>query len=39
MEDREEVKNIFYEGLDNMCDLLLTNKVKILLENFNVKIG
>lgn len=38
--DREEdVKNIFYENLDNVCDLKPTSKVKILLRDFNAKIG
>jgi len=38
-EDKEEeVKNIFYKSLDNVCDLI-PNKVKILLGNFNAKIG
>lgn len=39
-EDKEdEVKDIFYENLDNVCDRIPTNKVKILLEDFNAKIG
>jgi exonuclease III len=39
-EDKEdEVKNIFYEDLDNVCDLVPNNKVKILLGDFNAKIG
>ena len=37
--EEEEIKNIFYEDLDNACDLIPTNKVKILLGDFNVKIG
>ncbi|KAL4153361.1 hypothetical protein QTP88_001194 [Uroleucon formosanum] len=39
-EDKEdEVKDIFYENLDNVCDRIPTNKVKILLGDFNAKIG
>lgn len=39
-EDKEkEAENIFYEDLDNVCDLIPTNKVKILLRDFNPKIG
>lgn len=33
----EEVKNIFDEGLDNVCDLIPTNKVQILLGDFNAQ--
>lgn len=40
IEDKEEeVKNIFYESLDNMCDLISNSKVKIRLGDFNAKIG
>lgn len=35
----EEVKNIFYESLNTVCNLIKTNKVKILLTDFNTKIG
>lgn len=35
----EEVKDLFYEGLDNVCNLVPTNKLKILLGDFNAKIG
>ncbi|KAL4130807.1 hypothetical protein QTP88_008189 [Uroleucon formosanum] len=35
----DEVKDIFYENLDNVCDRIPTNKVKILLGDFNAKIG
>ncbi|XP_060881722.1 craniofacial development protein 2-like [Metopolophium dirhodum] len=39
-EDKEdEVKDIFYENLENECDRIPTNKVKILLGDFNAKIG
>jgi len=39
-EDKEdEIKNIFYENLVNECDRIPTNKVKILLGDFNAKIG
>jgi len=38
-DNEEEVKNIFYEGLDTVCDLIPTNKVKILLGDLNAKIG
>jgi len=39
-EDKEEeVKIIFYEGLDTVSDLISTNKVKILLGDFNTKVG
>lgn len=34
-----EDKNEFYERLDTVCDLLLNSKVKILLGDFNAKIG
>jgi len=34
----EEVKVKIYEGLDNVCHLVPTNKVKILLGDYNVKI-
>jgi len=38
-EDKEdEVKDMFYEDLDNVCDLVPNNKVKILLGDFNAKI-
>jgi len=39
IKDKEEKgKHIFYESLDNMCDLVSTNKVKILLGDCNAKI-
>ncbi|XP_025413934.1 craniofacial development protein 2-like [Sipha flava] len=39
-EDKEdEVKDIFYENSENECDQIPTNKVKILLGDFNAKIG
>jgi len=39
-EDKEdEVKGIIYENLDNVCDRIPTKNVKILLEDFNAKLG
>ncbi|KAE9537018.1 hypothetical protein AGLY_006825 [Aphis glycines] len=39
-EDKNEaIKNEFYERLDTVCDLLPNSKVKILLCDFNAKIG
>jgi len=41
-EDKEnKVKNIrvFYKVMDNVCDLIPSNKLKILLRNFNAEIG
>ncbi|VVC40444.1 Hypothetical protein CINCED_3A018939 [Cinara cedri] len=39
-EDKNEaVKNEFYERLETVCDLLPSSKVKILLVEFNIKIG
>ncbi|KAL4141595.1 hypothetical protein QTP88_004211 [Uroleucon formosanum] len=35
----EAIKNEFYEKLDTVCDLLPNSKVKILLGDFNAKIG
>lgn len=36
---KEEIKSIFYESLDTLCDLISPNKVKILLKDINVKVG
>lgn len=38
-EDKKEVKSIFYKNIYTICDLIPTDKVKILLGDFNVKIG
>lgn len=35
----EEIKNAFYEELDRICDALPTGKPKIILSDFNAKIG
>jgi exonuclease III len=40
IEDKnEDIKNEFYEKLDTICDLLPNNKVKIILGDYNAKIG
>jgi len=40
IEDKEdEVKDMFYKTLDKVCDLVPDNKMKILLGDFNAKIG
>ncbi|XP_050430865.1 craniofacial development protein 2-like [Adelges cooleyi] len=35
----EEIKNAFYEELDRICDGLPTGKPKVILGDFNAKIG
>lgn len=35
----KNIKNAFYEELDRICDALSTEKPKIILRDFNVKIG
>lgn len=38
-EKEDEVKDMFYKDLDNVCDMVPNNKVKILLRDLNAKIG
>jgi len=38
-EKSEEIKNAFYEELDRIYDALPTGKPKIILDDFNAKIG
>lgn len=39
-EDKDKViKNKFYKRLGTVCDWLLNSKIKILLGDFNAKIG
>jgi len=35
----DDIKNKFYEDLDLVCDTLQVDKPKIVLGDFNVKIG
>lgn len=37
--EEEEVKDIYYGELDNVCDRVPADKMKILVGDFNAKIG
>lgn len=37
-ENEDEIKNLFYDRLDTVYDLISSNKVKLLTGDFNAKI-